>query len=110
MMRTVVSELRAVASKAPLSISTINTYLSQLDPTLKDQVSFVGWVRDGEVFRQFWYRAENCRKCDVWSDERWRSGATDFVTLASQIPGAIAEGHRCVQLDRLQRVKRAQKH
>ena len=49
MMRTVVSELRAVASKAPLSISTINTYLSQLDPTLKDQVSVVGWVTDGEV-------------------------------------------------------------
>jgi hypothetical protein len=36
--RTVIGELRAIASKAQLSVSTVNTYLSQLDPTVK--VSF----------------------------------------------------------------------
>ena len=55
--RTVITELRALASQAPLSMPIIQTYLAHLDPTMKDQVSFVRWVRDGEVFHQFWYRA-----------------------------------------------------
>jgi hypothetical protein len=37
--RTIMNALRAIAYKAQLSISTINTYLSQLDPSLNDQVS-----------------------------------------------------------------------
>ena len=85
--RTVISELRAMASKAPLSIATINTYLSQLDPTVKDQVSFVGWVRDGEVFHQFWYRADIAESAMFGRISAGGSGATDFVTLASQISG-----------------------
>jgi hypothetical protein len=85
--RTVISELRAIASKAPLSIATINTYLSQLDPTVKDQVSFVGWVRDGEVFHQFWYRADIAESAMFGRISAGGSSATDFVTLASQISG-----------------------
>lgn len=85
--RTVISELRAMAAKAPLSIATINAYLSQLDPTVKDQVSFVGWARDGEVFHPFWYRADIAESAMFGRISAGGNGATDFVTRASQISG-----------------------
>lgn len=47
--RTVITELRALASQAPLSMPIIQTYLAHLDPTMKDQVSFVGWVLAGAL-------------------------------------------------------------
>ncbi len=40
--RTIIRELRAIASNAPLSLPIIETYLAQLDPTVRDEVSFGG--------------------------------------------------------------------
>jgi hypothetical protein len=91
--RTVVDELRTMASEAPLSIAIIETYLSKLDPELKDQVSFVGWVRESEVFRQFWYRADIAESAMFGRISAGGSAATDFVKLASQ----ISEGPANVQ-------------
>jgi len=85
--RTVITELRALASQAPLSMPIIQTCLAHLDPTLKDQVSFVGWVRDGEVFHQFWYRADIAESAMFGRVSAGGSAATDFVMLASQISG-----------------------
>jgi hypothetical protein len=85
--RTVITELRAMASNAPLSLPIIETYLSQLDPTVRDEVSFIGWVKDGELFHQFWYRAAIAKSEMFGQVSAGGSGATDFVTLASEISG-----------------------
>jgi len=91
--RTVISELRTMASAAPLSITIIETYLAQLDPTLKDEVSFVDWVRESGVFRQFWYRADIAESAMFGRISAGGSAATDFVKLGSQ----ISEGPANVQ-------------
>ena len=85
--RAVITEFQALASQAPLSMPVIQTYLASLDPTMKDQVSFVGWVRDGEVFHQFWYRADIAQSAMFGRVSAGGSAATDFVMLASQISG-----------------------
>jgi hypothetical protein len=85
--RTVIAGLRALASQAPLSLPIIETYLAELDPTMKDQVSFVGWVRGDEVFHQFWYRADIAESALFGRVSAGGSAATDFVMLASQISG-----------------------
>ena len=85
--RTVIAGLRALASQAPLSLPIIETYLAELDPTMKDQVSFVGWVRGNEVFHQFWYRADIAESALFGKVSAGGSAATDFVMLASQISG-----------------------
>src|SRR5438105_4526006 len=38
--RTAIAGLRAFASQAPLSLPIVETYLAELDPTMKDKVSF----------------------------------------------------------------------
>ncbi len=85
--RAVIAGLRALVSQAPLSLPIVETYLAELDPTMKDQVSFVGWVRDGEVFHQFWYRADIAEGALFGRISAGGSAATDFVMLASQISG-----------------------
>jgi hypothetical protein len=85
--RTVIAELQALASRAPLSMPILQTYLAELDPTMKDQVSFVGWVRDGELFHQFWYRADIAQSPMFGRISAGGSAATDFAMLASQISG-----------------------
>jgi hypothetical protein len=84
---TVIAGLRALASRAPLSLPIVETYLAELDPTMKDQVSFVGWVGDGEVFHQFWYRADTAESALFGRVSAGGSAATDFVMLALQISG-----------------------
>src|ERR1700730_5944869 len=83
--RTAIAGLRALASQAQLSLPIIETYLAELDPTMKDQVSFVGWVRGGEVFHQFWYRADTAESALFGRVSAGGSAATDFVLLPSQI-------------------------
>ena len=85
--RTVTAGLRALASRATLSLPIVETYLAGLDPTMKDKVSFVGWVRDGDVFHQFWYRADTAEGALFGRVSAGGSAATDFVMLASQISG-----------------------
>jgi hypothetical protein len=85
--RTVIAGLRALASQAPLSLPSIEKYLAELDPTMKDQVSFVGWVRGDNVFHQFWYRADIVESALFGRVSAGGSAATDFVMLASQISG-----------------------
>src|SRR5258705_4335443 len=51
--RTTIRELRAIASNAPLSLLIIETYLAQLDPIVREEVSFIGWPKDGELVHQF---------------------------------------------------------
>ena len=48
--RTIIRELRAIASNAPLSLPIIETYLAQLDPIVREEVSFIGWVRGASFF------------------------------------------------------------
>jgi hypothetical protein len=85
--RTVIAGLRALASQVPLSLPIIETYLAELDPTMKDQISFVGWVRGDEVFHQFWYRADIAKSALFGRVSAAGSAATRFVMLASQISG-----------------------
>lgn len=85
--RTIIGELHAIASKSPLSLPIIDTYLSQLDPKVNDEVSFVGWVKDGDTFHQFWYRADTAEGAMFGRISAGGSGATDFVKHASQISG-----------------------
>ena len=82
--RAMVGELRAMASKAALSISSIETYLAQLGPG-NDEFSLVGWIRDGEVFHQFWYRADIAKSAMFGQISAAGSGASEFVDVASQI-------------------------
>src|ERR1022692_3369894 len=51
--RMIVRELRAIASQAPLTSVAIGEYFSKLDPIDQRQVSFVGWVHEGDHFEQF---------------------------------------------------------
>jgi hypothetical protein len=76
--RTVITGLRALASQAPLSLPIIEKYLAKLDPTMKDQVSLVGWVRDSEVFHQFWYRADIAESALFGRVSAGGSAATEF--------------------------------
>jgi hypothetical protein len=85
--RTVITGLRALASQAPLSPPIIEKYLAKLDPTMKDQVSLVGWLRDSEVFHQFWYRADIAESALFRRVSAGGGAATEFVMLASQISG-----------------------
>ena len=101
--RAVISELRVIASTAPLSMSVIETYLSQLDPAVKDEVSLVGWVRDDGVFHQFWYRADVAESPMFGRISAGGSAATGFVKLASQ----ISEGPVSVQGETLNSLERA---
>ena len=100
--RTVIRELRAMASNAPLSLPIIETYLGQLDPTVRDEVSFIGWVRDGELFHQFWYRAAIAKSAMFGQVSAGGSGAIDFVTLAAEISGGAwnAPGRALTGLER----------
>ena len=100
--RTVIEELRALASKAPLTITIIKAYLAELDPAVEDQVSFVGWVKEGEVFHHFWYRADIAESPMFGRISAGGSAATDFVTLASQISGGSwnASGRAMIGLER----------
>ena len=99
---TVIAGLRALASRAPLSLPIVETYLAELDPTMKDQVSFVGWVGDGEVFHQFWYRADTAESALFGRVSAGGSAATDFVMLALQISGGSwnAPGQALAGLER----------
>jgi hypothetical protein len=85
--RAVVGELRAMASQAPLSITIIDAYLSQLDPAVNDEINLVGWMRDNGVFHQFRYRADTAEGAMFGRISAGGSGATDFVKLASRISG-----------------------
>ena len=85
--RPVIEALRAIASKAPLSMSIIDTYLSRLDPAMKDEVSLVGWVREDGDFRQFWYRADIAEGAMFGRISAAGSAGTPFVKLAAQISG-----------------------
>ena len=100
--RTVITGLRALASQAPLSPPIIEKYLAKLDPTMKDQVSFVGWVRGDNVFHQFWYRADIAESALFGRVSAGGSAATDFVMLASQISGGSwnAPGRALAGLER----------
>ena len=91
-----------MASNTPLSLPIIESYLAQLDPTLRDEVSFIGWVRDGELFRQFWYRAAVAKSAMFGQVSAGGSAATDFVTLASEISGGTwnAPGRALMGLER----------
>ena len=85
--RRVIAGLRALASQAPLSLPIVEKYLAELDPAMKDQDSFVGWVRDGKLFHQFWYRADIAEGALFGRVSAGGSAATDFVMLTSQISG-----------------------
>lgn len=85
--RGVVSELRALASKAPLSTDLITAYLSHLDPATKDEFSLVGWAKESSVFHQFWYRADIAQSAMFGRISAGGSAAAAFATLASQISG-----------------------
>ena len=85
--RAVITELREKASNAPLSLPIIEKYLAQLDPTLREEVSFIGWVREDELFHQFWYRAAVAKSEMFGQVSAGGSGAMDFVTLAAEISG-----------------------
>ena len=85
--RAVITELRALASNAPLSLPIIETCLSQIDPIARDEVTFIGWLKDGEVFHQFWYRAAIAESAMFGQVRAGGSGAMDFVTLAAEISG-----------------------
>ena len=100
--RTVIRALRAIASNAPLSLPVIESYLAQLDPTLRDEVAFIGWVRDGELFHQFWYRAAAAKSAMFGQVSAGGSGAIDFVTLAAEISGGTwnAPGRALTGLER----------
>jgi len=86
---SVIAELRGFASKASLSMPIIDACFSQLDAAVKEEVSFVGWVKEGELFRQFWYRADVAQGEMFGQMSAAGSGATDFVKGASQISGGI---------------------
>ena len=45
---------------------------------MKDEVSLVGWVRDDEVFHQFWYRADIAKGAMFGQISAAGSGATEF--------------------------------
>jgi hypothetical protein len=100
--RAVITELRAMASNAPLSLPIIETCLSQLDPTARNEVTFIGWVKDGEVFHQFWYRAAIAESAMFGQVRAGGSGAMDFVTLAAAISGGTwnAPGRAMAGLER----------
>jgi hypothetical protein len=100
--RAVIGELRAMAAEAPLSLARIETHLAQLGAAVKDEISLVGWVRDGELFRQFWYRADIAKGAMFGQISAAGSGATDFAVLASQISesGVDARGDMPIGLER----------
>jgi hypothetical protein len=100
--RTVIGALRAIASNAPLSLPIIESYLAQLDSTVRDEVSFTGWVKDGEVFHQFWYRAAVAKSAMFGQLSAGGSAAIDFVTLAAEISGGTwnAPGRALTGLER----------
>lgn len=100
--RALITELRAFAANAPLSLPVIETCLSELDPIARDQVTFIGWVKDGEVFHQFWYRAAIAESAMFGQVRAGGSGAMDFVTLAAQISGGTwnAPGRSLTGLER----------
>ena len=100
--RTVIGALRAMASNGPLSLPIMESYLAQLDPTVRDEVSFIGWVKDGEVFHQFWYRAAVAKSAMFGQVSAGGSGAIDFVTLAAEIAGGTwnAPGRALTGLER----------
>ena len=100
--RTIIRELRAIASNAPLSLPIIETYLAQLDPIVREEVSFIGWVREGELFHQFWYRAAVAKSAMFGQVSAGGSGAIDFVTLAAEISGGTwnAPGRALTGLER----------
>ena len=85
--RTVIGELRAMALQAPLSIAIIDRYLAQLDPTVNDELSLVGWVKEREDFHQFWYRAEIVESAMFGRISAGGGAATRFVKLAAPISG-----------------------
>src|SRR5450755_2498631 len=83
--RTIVSELRAIASQVPLTSSAIAEYLSKLDPIDQRQVTFVGWVHEGDHFEQFWFNASIGEGALFGRIAAGGTGADAFVGLASQI-------------------------
>ena len=85
--REVIGDLQAIASKALLSMPIVDACFSKLGPKAKDEVSFVGWVKEGEVFHQFWYRADIAQGPMFGRISAAGSGATDFVKQAAQIAG-----------------------
>lgn len=93
--RAVITELRAFASNAPLSLPIVETCLSQIDPIAREEVTFIGWLKDGEVFHQFWYRAAIAKSAMFGDVRAGGSGAMDFVTLAAEISGGTWNDPGC---------------
>ena len=87
--RMIVRELRAIASQAPLTSATIGHYLSKLDPIDQRQVTFVGWVHEGDHFEQFWFDASIGESALFGRIAAGGSGADAFIGLASQISASM---------------------
>ena len=85
--RETIRDLQAIASKEPLSMPMIDACFSKLGPRVKDEVSFVGWVKEQDVFHQFWYRADIAEGAMFGRISAAGSGSTDFVKHAAQISG-----------------------
>lgn len=83
--QAIVAELRALASKGPLSVAGITGHLSQLDAAVKENVSFVGWLKEAGVFHQFWHRADIAKSAMFGQISAAGTGATGFVTLAARV-------------------------
>jgi hypothetical protein len=83
--RSLIGELRAKAAQAPLSMAIVDAHFAQIEPAAREQVSFVGWVKEAELFHQFWYRADVAQSAMFGRISAGGSGATDFVKLASQV-------------------------
>jgi hypothetical protein len=69
---------------------------------VKDEISLVGWVKDDEVFHQFWYRADIAKSAMFGQISAAGSGATDFAVLGSQISESAvdARGDMPIGLER----------
>ena len=85
--REAIIDLQAIASEAPLSMPIIDACFSKLGPGMRDEVSFVGWVKEQDVFHQFWYRADIAEGAMFGRISAAGSGSTDFVKHAAQISG-----------------------
>src|SRR5450755_1224506 len=83
--RMTIRQLRVIASQTSLTSAAIGHYLSKLDPIDQRQVTFVGWVHEGDHFEQFWFDASIGESALFGRIAAGGSGADAFIGLASQI-------------------------
>jgi len=89
--RSIVRELRELASQSSLTLQTIQQYFSNLDSTVGNEVSFVGLLQDDNAFHQFFYNAETAESSMFGRMNAAGSGGAPFLSLAGGLEPRAAK-------------------